>query len=100
MTALPQDFKEFIALLNKHSVDYLLIGGYAVAYYGFIRATNDMDVWILISPENARKTHNALIEFGFDMPGLTDKMFLVLYKSVWVAQKGLTRAKSSFPVRM
>ncbi len=76
MIALPQDFKEFIALLNKHNVEYLLIGGYAVAYYGFIRATNDMDVWILISPENAHKTHNALIEFGFDMPDLTDEMFL------------------------
>jgi hypothetical protein len=40
---LPQDFKEFLKLLNAHRVKYLLIGGYAVAYHGYPRATADMD---------------------------------------------------------
>jgi hypothetical protein len=44
--ALPSDFKEFLNLLNSNNVRYLLIGGYAVAYHGYVRATADMDVWI------------------------------------------------------
>jgi len=39
---LPDDFKEFLKLLNSHQVEYLLIGGYAVGYHGYPRATNDM----------------------------------------------------------
>ncbi len=44
MIQIPPDFKEFLRLLNFHQVEYLLIGGYAVGYYGFVRATGDMDV--------------------------------------------------------
>lgn len=52
---LPRDFKEFLRLLNSNSVEYLLIGGYAVNYYGYPRATVDMDVWIATDPQNAEK---------------------------------------------
>ena len=45
---LPDDFKEFLKLLNEHGVEYLLIGGYAVGYYGYPRATNDLDIWIAV----------------------------------------------------
>lgn len=41
---LPRDFREFLKLLAEHRVDYLLIGGYAVGYYGYPRTTADMDV--------------------------------------------------------
>jgi len=43
MTALPKDFKEFIELLNKNTVRYIIIGGYAVVYHGYVRSTNDID---------------------------------------------------------
>ena len=43
---LPPDFKEFLKLLKEHDVRYLLIGGYAVSYHGYIRATGDMDIWL------------------------------------------------------
>lgn len=43
MTTLPKDFKEFIALLNKHDVRYIVIGGYAVVYHGYVRSTNDIE---------------------------------------------------------
>lgn len=43
---LPQDFKEFLSLLRSNDVRYLLIGGYAVGYHGYPRATGDMDIWI------------------------------------------------------
>ena len=62
---LPPDFKEFLKLLNSSKVEYLVIGGYAVNLYGFARATADLDIWISIHPENARRVAQALREFGF-----------------------------------
>jgi predicted nucleotidyltransferase len=62
---LPLDFKEFLQLLNSHKVEYLLIGGYSVGYYGYPRATADMDVWVNPSPQNAKKLVEVLKDFGF-----------------------------------
>lgn len=45
-TRLPPDFKEFLKLLAAHKVRYLLIGGYAVNAFGYVRNTIEMDVWI------------------------------------------------------
>ncbi len=73
---LPRDFKEFLASLNAHDVEYLLIGGYAVGYHGYPRATNDIDVWVRISPQNADRLVQTLAEFGFNMPELTQSLFL------------------------
>ena len=47
--------QEFLRLLNTHGVEYLLIGGYAVGYHGYPRATNDMDIWIAIHSQNAER---------------------------------------------
>ena len=79
---LPGDFKEFLKLLNEKNVRYLLIGGYAVGYHGYPRATNDMDIWIAIDPENARRVIEALREFGFDLPELIPDLFLQANKIV------------------
>jgi hypothetical protein len=73
---LPPDFKDFLRLLNSHQVEYLLIGGYAVGYYGYPRATADMDVWVAIHPQNAEKIVAALREFGFGVPELSLELFL------------------------
>src|SRR6185295_1925588 len=62
---LPPDFKEFLRLLTSNRVEYLVIGGYAVNYYGFARATADLDIWIAITPENADAAARAVREFGF-----------------------------------
>ena len=67
---LPPDFKEFLKLLKDHDVRYLLIGGYAVGYHGYPRATEDLDIWVAIHPENARKLVSVLHVFGFDDPAL------------------------------
>jgi hypothetical protein len=72
---LPPDFKEFLQLLSAHHVEYLLIGGYAVAYHGYPRATADMDIWIALHPQNAEKVV-ALKAFGFDLPELSAALFL------------------------
>ncbi|MBN1316450.1 MAG: hypothetical protein JXA42_13325 [Anaerolineales bacterium] len=58
-------------MLNKNKASYLLVGGYAVAYHGYPRATADMDIWVAIHPENAVKITRSLREFGFDVPELS-----------------------------
>jgi hypothetical protein len=72
----PADLREFLKLLNSRRVEYLLIGGYAVAYYGYPRATADRDIWVAISPGNAAKLVRVLKEFGFDVPALKLDLFL------------------------
>ena len=74
---LPPDFKEFLQFLNSHQVDYLLIGGWAVAYHGYPRATGDMDIWVDISQENAERLVKVLADFGFGSnTGTSTALFL------------------------
>ncbi len=73
---LPPDFKEFLKLLKEHNVRYLLIGGYAVGYHGYARATEDMDIWVAIHPDNAQKLVSTLKAFGLDDSTLTPELFL------------------------
>ncbi len=63
-------------MLNSHQVEYLLIGGYAVGYHGYPRATGDMDIWIAVHLQNAEKMVAVLKEFGFDLPELSVELFL------------------------
>jgi hypothetical protein len=74
--ALPQDFKEFLKLLKENNVQYLLIGGYAIGYHGYPRATNDLDIWVAIHPRNAKKIVLTLREFGFNTADLANELFL------------------------
>lgn len=71
-----KDFKEFIRLLNRNNVRYLVVGGYAVAFHGYPRYTKDLDVWIWINKENAENLLIALNEFGFNSIGLKVNDFL------------------------
>jgi predicted nucleotidyltransferase len=66
-----QDFKEFVELLIKHEVDYLIVGGYAVGIHGYPRYTGDLDIWLHNTPENADKILKVVNEFGFSTYGLT-----------------------------
>jgi len=75
-TPLPRDFREFLKLLNEHGAEYLLIGGYAVGYHGYPRATADMDVWVSRTRANAERVAAALREFGFALPEVTPELFL------------------------
>ena len=72
---LPPDFKEFLRLLNSSAVEYLLIGGYAVGYHGYPRATADLDIWIATDTGNAAKMVGVMREFGFDVPELSAELF-------------------------
>ncbi len=75
-TALPPDFREFLRLLNSFGVEYLVVGGYAVGYYGYPRATADMDLWVRVARDNADRLVTVLRAFGFDTPALSADLFL------------------------
>lgn len=73
---LNKEFKEFIVLLNDHSVKYLIIGGYAVNLHGYPRYTKDIDCWIEPSEKNIDRLLAAITDFGFGSLGLEKKDFM------------------------
>jgi hypothetical protein len=73
---LHPDFKDFLRLLHSHNVKYLLVGGYAVGYHGYPRATGDMDIWIALDPINADKAVKVLHEFGMSQGEVSQELFL------------------------
>jgi hypothetical protein len=58
------DFRELLLEFNAASVEYLVVGAHALAVYGHVRATKDLDVWIRPDSENADKVIAALTSFG------------------------------------
>jgi hypothetical protein len=72
---LHPDFKDFLRLLNSHRVEYLVLGGYAVGYHGYPRATGDLDIWIALSEANAERTANTLHDFGMPEREVTKGLF-------------------------
>ena len=67
--------KDLIGLFKKHRVRYLLVGGYAVNYYGYSRLTQDIDFLVFPSPDNARNLMAALEDFGFGGAGIPVEYF-------------------------
>jgi len=72
---LSPDFKDLLRLLNEEKVEYLIVGGYAMAAHGHPRYTGDIDLWIHADPENARRIMASLKEFGFGSLGLRETDF-------------------------
>ena len=58
------DFEEFLRLLNAESTEFVIVGGYAVAFHGYVRATDDLDVFFRNSPDNVAAIRRALEAFG------------------------------------
>jgi predicted dinucleotide-binding enzyme len=58
-----RDFAEFIRILNRHRVRFLIVGAYALAHHGYPRATNDVDVLIATDDANRKRVRAAAIEF-------------------------------------
>lgn len=84
----PTHFKEFLAGLNKYQIEYMLIGGYALGMYGHIRATNDLDIYINATEENAIKMVKACIDYGIPAESVSKEMFLV-QKMIGIGQPPL-----------
>jgi hypothetical protein len=69
------DFRDLLVLFNEHKVEYLLVGGYALAFHGAPRYTGDLDIFVKTEQENAQRIMAALNEFGFGSVGLTTTDF-------------------------
>ena len=73
---LTPEFREFLACLNRAGVEYLLVGGYAVNFYGYHRFTEDIDFWIAVSDENLERLLTAVrFFFGEDLACLDLNLF-------------------------
>lgn len=66
-----RDFNELLLAFNANGVDYLIVGAHALAVYGHVRATKDLDVWIRADRENAERVLRAVSEFGAPVGDLT-----------------------------
>lgn len=87
------DFKELLELLSEKGVEYLIIGGYAVAFHGAPRFTGDLDIYIHPTLENAERMMEALIAFGFGDLDLSVEDFTNLER---VVQLGVPPVRVDF----
>lgn len=72
---LNPDFKEFAESLNARGVEYLVVGGYALAAHGHPRYTGDIDFWVRPSTDDLARLLDALKDFGFGSLGLSASDF-------------------------
>jgi hypothetical protein len=70
-----KDFRELLELFNKHNVEYMIVGGYALAFHGAPRYTGDLDIFVRSDSQNAQRIVKALADFGFESVGLTVEDF-------------------------
>lgn len=77
MLRAEKDFEEFIELLNKHNVEYMIVGAYALALYTRPRNTGDIDIFINNSANNAKLILNVIKEFGFENAGIEANDFTI-----------------------
>jgi len=64
---LSQDFQDLLRSLTGHDVEFLVVGAYALAFHGVARYTEDLDIWIARTEENAGKLREALFDFGIQL---------------------------------
>ena len=69
------DYRDMIECLQREGVEFMLVGGYAVALHGWPRMTFDIDFWILANPQNAAAVVRALKAFGAPLMDLTEEDF-------------------------
>jgi hypothetical protein len=69
------DFRELLECFNARSVEYVIVGGYALAHYGTVRATKDMDIYVRPTEANAQRVMAALEAFGFGKAELAAEDF-------------------------
>lgn len=71
-----EDFRDFLSMLNKHNVRYILVGGFAVILHGYSRTTGDMDIWVERTKLNYEQIKKAFTEFGMPVFDMTEENFL------------------------
>ncbi len=73
---LNKDYKEMLIALNDAEAEYLIVGAYALAVFGNIRSTGDIDIWVRPTSENAHKVWGALKAFKAPMRNLSPEDFM------------------------
>jgi hypothetical protein len=68
---LNEDYRDILHALSEEKVRFILVGAYALAAHGYPRATMDIDIWVMPSPENAEAVLRALSRFGAPLHNLT-----------------------------
>jgi Nucleotidyl transferase of unknown function (DUF2204) len=79
---LPEDWRAFIASLNSHGVEYVVVGAVAMAHHGLPRYTGDLDVLVRDSSENAQRLEVVLAELGFGGLNLKSSDFVNSYRVI------------------
>jgi len=75
MLPFNSDFKDLLSSFVGADVRFMVVGAYALAYHGHVRATKDLDVWVECSPANAARVHAALADFGAALEAVTPHDF-------------------------
>jgi hypothetical protein len=68
---LNEDYRDMLHALSAEKVRFILVGAYALAAHGYLRATMDIDIWVMPSPRNAKAVLRALRRFGAPLHNLT-----------------------------
>ncbi|HMT09914.1 MAG TPA: hypothetical protein PKA82_18155 [Pyrinomonadaceae bacterium] len=74
---LSQDFKDILSAFIDEKVEFMVVGGYAIAFHGYVRGTGDIDLWIRMSDENSSRVWRALKTFGAPLLNLKIEDLLV-----------------------
>lgn len=74
---LPADYRDLLVALADAAADFVIVGGHAVAAYGHVRGTDDLDVFVRATPDNAARVFRALLTFGAPVAahGVTQDLF-------------------------
>jgi predicted nucleotidyltransferase len=83
------DFLALLRFLSEEKVEYLVVGGMAVNYYGYHRSTGDLDIWVAVTPENQDRLAAALTKFGFSEQAVARRPLLQKPKFIRIGQPPL-----------
>ncbi|MDX6381810.1 MAG: hypothetical protein QOI57_2834 [Rubrobacteraceae bacterium] len=72
---LNPDYRDILSAFTEESVEYLLVGAYALAVHGHVRATGDIDLWVRRSRDNAACVMAALARFGASLHEIEERDF-------------------------
>jgi hypothetical protein len=72
---LNEDYKEMLQILLDNEIKFLIVGAYAMAAYGYPRATGDFDIWVESSSENSKRLYRSLSQFGAPVTQITEHTF-------------------------
>jgi predicted nucleotidyltransferase len=87
MIPLLPDFLDLLRFLNEEKVEYLVVGGMAVNYYGYHRSTGDLDLWVAVTQANQERLAMALHKFGFSAKSLARKPLLEKPKFIRIGEQ-------------